>query len=77
MKIVAIISLILSVVVKLSIFNVGTKAEIIGSNKFDHLGLEVFRLTPQEEKLSKLAFDISAKKLKELGIASLSTEKGV
>ena len=77
MKIVAIISLILSFVVKLSIFNVGTNAEIVSKNKFDHLGLEVFRLTPEEEKLSKLAFDISAKKLNELGIASLSTEKGV
>ena len=79
MKIVAKIFMILSVVATLSILNNvgGAKAEIVGNNKFDHLGLEVFRLTPEEEKLSKLAFEISAKKLNELGIASLSAEKGV
>ena len=77
MKIVAIISMILFVEVTLSILDFGANAKIIDNDKFDHLGLEVFRLTPQEEKLSKLAFDISAKKLNELGIASLPTEKGV
>merc|ERR1712051_455606 len=39
-----------------------------GTN-FDHLGLEVFHLTPEEEKLSLLAYEISSKKLNQLGIS--------
>merc|ERR1712008_581992 len=46
--------------------NVGTTN--FGTN-FDHLGLEVFHLTPEEEKLSLLAYEISAKKLNQLGIS--------
>merc|ERR1711956_133567 len=46
--------------------NIGTTN--FGTN-FDHLGLEVFHLTPEEEKLSLLAYEISAKKLNQLGIS--------
>ena len=41
----------------------------IGTTNFDHLGLEVFHLTPEEEKLSLLAYEISSKKLNQLGIS--------
>ena len=60
MKIVAIIFLIF-----ITTFSVDT-SDI--EDKFDHLGLDVFHLTPEEENLSVLAYEISAKKLHHLGI---------
>ena len=56
--------LIIMVVPSMSIYNNAN----IGTN-FDHLGLEVFHLTPEEEKLSLLAYEISSKKLNQLGIS--------
>ena len=68
---VAKISMILTIMVVPSMSisnnaNIGTTN--FGTN-FDHLGLEVFHLTPEEEKLSLLAYEISSKKLNQLGIS--------
>ena len=66
--------LIIMVVPSMSISNnanIGTTnfgTTNFGTN-FDHLGLEVFHLTPEEEKLSLLAYEISSKKLNQLGIS--------
>ena len=63
---VAKISMILTIMVVPSM-SISNNANI-GTN-FDHLGLEVFHLTPEEEKLSLLAYEISSKKLNQLGIS--------
>ena len=63
---VAKISMILTIMVAPSM-SISNNANI-GTN-FDHLGLEVFHLTPEEEKLSLLAYEISSKKLNQLGIS--------
>ena len=73
---VAKISMILTIMVVPSMSisnnaNIGTTnfgTTNFGTN-FDHLGLEVFHLTPEEEKLSLLAYEISSKKLNQLGIS--------
>ena len=73
---VAKVSMILTIMVAPSMSisnnaNIGTTnfgTTNFGTN-FDHLGLEVFHLTPEEEKLSLLAYEISAKKLNQLGIS--------
>ena len=49
--------------------NFGNNFETNFDTNFDHLGLEVFHLTPEEEKLSLLAYEISSKKLNQLGIS--------
>jgi hypothetical protein len=63
---VAKISMILTIMVAPSM-SISNNANF-GTN-FDHLGLEVFHLTPEEEKLSLLAYEISSKKLNQLGIS--------
>ena len=61
--------LIIMVVPSMSISNNANIGTTNFGTNFDHLGLEVFHLTPEEEKLSLLAYEISSKKLNQLGIS--------